>query len=205
MKWWEKTVEYTFVLMAVQQEIFDLFLPLDGDVESIGDAVFGKDSEFYILEFKKSLTDLSSEYSKYDQGKNGYLSAAEIMQKDSASKAHFIVGGKVIEGKRYLSIEARRYYEDNEIPTSDMKQIFNEGITLEKLKEYTKKVTELKKSGEDDGEQGSSSGSFSHQSVLAVSKSKKTASLIPLYYFKAPAPKPEPKNTVRSSISYRPR
>ena len=44
MKWWEKTVEYSFVCLAIEKDIFNLLLPLDGDVESIGDAVLGKDS-----------------------------------------------------------------------------------------------------------------------------------------------------------------
>lgn len=71
MKWWEKTVEYSFVYLAAKKDLFNLLLPLDGDVESIGDTVLGKDSEFFIVEFKKELSDLSGEFSKYTNGKLG--------------------------------------------------------------------------------------------------------------------------------------
>ncbi|WP_155400324.1 hypothetical protein [Vibrio campbellii] len=53
MKWWEKTVEYSFVYKAACEKVFNLFLPLDGEVESIGDTVICKDSQFFIIEFKK--------------------------------------------------------------------------------------------------------------------------------------------------------
>lgn len=39
MKWWEKTVEYSFVYLAAKKDLFNLLLPLDGDIESIGDSV----------------------------------------------------------------------------------------------------------------------------------------------------------------------
>lgn len=197
MKWWEKTVEYTFVMRALQKELFDLFLPLDGDVESIGDTVVCKDSEFFIVEFKKSLSDLSGEYSKYNNEKIGYLLAAETMKQDPSSQAHFLVGGKAVEGQKYLSIEIIRYFEteiDN--PTNDIAVILEKGITLEELKEYTKKVTSWKKS---EDSEGTSSGGFTYQSVLAVSKSNKSGALIPLHYFKPPAPKKELKKNLSHS------
>lgn len=198
MKWWEKTVEYTFVLKAAHKKLFDLFLPLDGDVESIGDTVICKDSDFFIVEFKKSLSDLSGEYSKYNNGKDGYLLAAETMKQDPSSQAHFLVGGKAIEGKKFLSIEIKRYFEtEGNDPTNDIEVILENGITIEELKEYTKKVTSWKKS---EGSEGDSSGGFTYQSVLAVSRSKKSGTLIPLHYFKPPAPKQElKKNISRSS------
>ncbi|MBE4194917.1 hypothetical protein HJ093_16825 [Vibrio parahaemolyticus] len=62
MQWWEKTVEYRFVADTYSKKMFNLLAPLDGDVERIGDAVAAKDSKYYIIEFKKSLSELSGEY-----------------------------------------------------------------------------------------------------------------------------------------------
>jgi len=201
MKWWEKTVEYTFVMRAVQKKIFDLLLPLDGDVESIGDTVVCKDSEFFIIEFKKSLSDLSGEYSKYTNEKSGYLLAAEAMKQNPSSRAHFLIGGKAVEGKKYLSIEIIRYFEtENDNPTDDIAVILEKGITLEQLQEYTKEITSWKKS---EDSEGTSSGDFAYQSVLAVSKSNKSGALIPLHYFKPPAPKKVLKKNLKHSSTPR--
>ena len=37
-----KTVEYSFVCLAIEKDIFNLLLPLDGDVESIGDGFWAR-------------------------------------------------------------------------------------------------------------------------------------------------------------------
>ena len=193
MKWWEKTVEYSFVCLAIEKDIFNLLLPLDGDVESIGDAVLGKDSEFFVVEFKRSLSDLSREYEKYSGGKSGYLAAAKEMKDDPSSRAHFLVGGRFLESQSRLSIEARRYFEVDGVPIVDIAAMFNAGLSLEQLKEYTRKITSLKKTEEGGEGNASSSGSYAFANVLAVSKEKKKASLIPLSYFNAPLLKNEPQ------------
>ncbi|WP_417442061.1 hypothetical protein [Idiomarina sp.] len=204
MKWWEKTVEYTFVLKAAKEKIFNLFMPLDGNVESIGDTVVCNDSEFFIIEFKKSLTDLSAEYSKYENGKAGYLLAAEEMKKNDASHAHFLIGGKEAKDNKYLELEISKYFELDGYISSDINVILEKGISLEQLKEYTKKITSLKVNGDSEGDEGSSSGGFANQSVLAVSRSKKKGTLIPLHYFKPRAPKKDlKKNITRSSTPTR--
>lgn len=160
-----------------------------------------KDSDFFIVEFKKSLDDLSAEYSKYKNGKDGYLLAAETMKQDPSSRAHFLVGGKAINGQRYLSIEIKRYFETDNDPSNDIGVMLENGITLEQLKEYTTKITSWKKNEDADGSEGASSGGFTYQSVLAVSKSKKSGALIPLHYFKPPAPKKEQKKNISPSPS----
>ncbi len=195
MKWWEKTVEYSFVVQAANKNIFNLLLPLDGDVESIGDAVLGKDSEFFVIEFKKDLSDLSGEYSKYLNGKSGFLAASEEMIKNPSSRAHFIIGGKFSERQPFLSLEARRYFDVNGTPVNDITDLFHDGMNFEQLNKYTKQITLYKKTEKEDEKRGSSSGSFSFENVLAVSKSKNEATLIPLHYFKGPTLKKELNKT----------
>lgn len=194
MKWWEKTVEYSFVIEAVRNELFNLLIPLDGDVESIGDSVISKDSHFFIIEFKKSLNDLSGEYAKYEGGKKGFQNVAKLMQSDSSSRAHFLIGGQLKKGHKYISIEARRYFGVNDEPMSNIKELFADGLTRTELEEYTNKFTKYKtKSAQEDSDEASSHG-FTSENVLAVSKSKKQASVVPLHFFKAPAPKLKIKN-----------
>jgi hypothetical protein len=201
MKWWEKTVEYTFVLQAAQSKIFNLFMPLDGNVESIGDTVVCNDSEFYIIEFKKSLTDLSAEYSKYKNGEAGYLLAAKEMEKIDASHAHFLVGGKEVKDKKYLQLEIRKYFEPDGYTSSDINVVLENGMSLEQLKEYTKKITSFKANGDSESSRESSSGGLVSQSVLAVSRSRKRGTLIPLDYFKPPAPKKDLKKNITHSYT----
>ncbi|WP_181012900.1 hypothetical protein [Citrobacter amalonaticus] len=47
VKWWEKTVEYNFVLAAKDDFGLNLLAPFDGNVESVGDALVGSKSHFF--------------------------------------------------------------------------------------------------------------------------------------------------------------
>ncbi|MCQ4107585.1 hypothetical protein [Aeromonas sp. JL9] len=183
MKWWEKTVEYSFVLDAAEKGIFNLFAPLDGDVESIGDTVVCKDSTYFILEFKKSLSDLLGEYKKYVGGENGFLSAGIELKDMPAFQAHFLIGGKLDKASKTLEIQVRKYFEPS-IISGGLAQVFKEGVTLNEMQDYTKKLTKFKVQGDVGDNSSGSSGGNVYQSVLAISKSKKTATLIPLHYFK---------------------
>ncbi|HDO1320900.1 hypothetical protein NRL00_01860 [Aeromonas dhakensis] len=182
MKWWEKTVEYTFVLEAAQKGIFNLFMPLDGDVESIGDTVVCTNSKYFILEFKKTLSDLSGEYKKYEGGKAGFSKAANELKDMPAYQAHFLIGGK-IGTKRHLEIQVSHYFE-HAITDGIFSNTFQKGVSLKEMKEYSEKLTTLKTLGTEIDTNGSSSGGFYYESVLAISMSGKTATLIPLKYFK---------------------
>lgn len=182
MKWWEKTVEYTFVLEAAQKGVFNLFMPLDGDVESIGDTVVCKDSKYFILEFKKTLSDLSGEFKKYEGGKVGFSKAANELKNMPAYQAHFLIGGK-IGTKKHLEIQVSHYFE-HAITDGILSNTFQKGASLKEMQEYSEKLTTLKSLGTEIDTNGSSSGGFHYESVLAISMSGNTATLIPLKYFK---------------------
>ncbi|EHI9302737.1 hypothetical protein MDT46_004195 [Vibrio vulnificus] len=181
MKWWEKTVEYSFVLQASNEGVFNLFAPLDGDVETIGDTVVCRDSTYFILEFKKSLSDLRSEHKKYVNGIIGFLSADEELKDMPAYQAHFLIGGKFDESSQMLSLEIRQYFSKNNI-VGGLGQIFQQGVSLTEMQNYAEKLSKLKVTDKD-GEESSSGGNV-YKSVLAISNSSKTATLIPLHYFK---------------------
>lgn len=60
--WYEKTVEYKFVLEAKELWGIDFLAPLDGSAERIGDALLEKGTKSFIVEFKKDLKSMSSEF-----------------------------------------------------------------------------------------------------------------------------------------------
>lgn len=123
------------------------------------------------------------------------------VRKKPCSKFHYLIGGKELQRLPYISLEARRYFEDGEEPTSDIKTMFKHGMTLEQLNTYTQELTMFKKSNNNDGTGDSDSGGMAFEQVLAVSEKERKATLIPLQYFKGPVPKPELKNEYKSSIS----
>ena len=56
--WWEKTIEYAFVIEAFKASMCDFASPLAGKHERLAaDAVFSKASTFVLIEFKKSKAD----------------------------------------------------------------------------------------------------------------------------------------------------
>lgn len=62
MKWWEKTVEYYFVRKYLTDSAI---APLDGNEESAGDAVFGRDGKLVLIEFKRDLGSIDQEKVKF--------------------------------------------------------------------------------------------------------------------------------------------
>ena len=60
--------------------------------------------------------------------------------KDDPLLEHFLVGGRFLESQSRLSIEARRYFEVDGVPIVDIAAMFNVGLSLEQLKEYTRKI-----------------------------------------------------------------
>lgn len=61
-KYWEKTVEYAFVIDAAKNDRITLALPLSGTVERMaGDAIFGNEARLVLVEFKREKAQVDSE------------------------------------------------------------------------------------------------------------------------------------------------
>ncbi len=67
--WWGKTVEYYFVKKYVELDM--LIAPLDGNEEKAADAILSNVDSWALIEFKRSDSELSNEYKKF----NDYESA----------------------------------------------------------------------------------------------------------------------------------
>jgi hypothetical protein len=105
MKWWEKTVEYLFVLLAVRDH--NVIAPLDGIEELAGDAIFCSKNKWILIEFKKDEASINDENRKFkDLGFKNVMTA--FKDKDGH---HFIIYGKaglLTQSPEYSHIESLR-------------------------------------------------------------------------------------------------
>ncbi len=195
--WWEKTVEYNFVLNSQKDYNLNLLTPLDGHVESIGDAVVGENNNFYIIEFKKTLENFNSEYKKYNGDEEGFNKAKENCKKLHGWEHHFVIGGTIekLQEKVILQLDIKRYFDvDNSNPL-DKKELFQNGMSKNELSEYTSELTKFKKRNSE----SSSSSNFQSSFVLAVSNDKKAHS-IPLDYYINLVLKPKPEKKQKNNL-----
>jgi hypothetical protein len=171
-EWWEKTVEYAFVIAAFQAGKCDFASPLAGKHERLAsDAVFVKAASFILIEFKRSEAEIRSEASLFSN-----FDDAE--PKLAGYRHHHVVFGSVSTGAD-ISLElAAQPYVGGPRYGSALECLRN-GATADEFKEYLELLAELK---EEDGR--STTGHVSPESmstVLGVSADGKVVSAQPLY------------------------
>ncbi|MDU4943559.1 MAG: hypothetical protein E6X23_18800 [Mixta calida] len=185
VKWWEKTVEYNFVLAAKDEFGLNLLAPFDGNVESIGDAVVGADSKFFIIEFKRTLSDFKSETDKYINGDHSLKEARIHLSQLETSKYHYVIAGEYNNEAKKLRLNIRRYFNVDEEIILNSHEYFDGGMSIDELNIYTELLTAFKNRDDSDDDSGSSgSGGMSHSSVLAVDTNKKGTVISLNYYAK---------------------
>ncbi len=103
--WWEKTVEYAFVVVLYNNRLIDFAAPLAGRHErSAADGIFGKDNTLVLIEFKRDVGEIPSELSMFTD----YDGAQKALSHYSHHWIVYGLGGK--EGK--FAISARKYFND---------------------------------------------------------------------------------------------
>jgi hypothetical protein len=206
--WWEKTVEYNFVIRVQNEEVANFLAPLDGNVEQIGDAVIGKDSKFFIVEFKKTLSIEDSEYKKYNNGKDGYNRAKVACMKINKGLHHLIIGGKLSNLKKTLELEIRHYFDEKEIPSNSIKKSLTHGVGQDILDQYilaliNERSKEEHRLGDDEDEGGGDGGGgVTLASIIGLSANG-CVSTIDLEYYRLKRklkPEPKPNNTYNPKI-----
>lgn len=101
--YWEKTVEYNFLVRCTKLDLVDFASPLSGKQErGAGDAVFGSCANLLLIEFKSDVGSLDSEQDKFDDFK-----AAKRLLSGSDSHHLLVYGAARGEG---LCIEAVTYF-----------------------------------------------------------------------------------------------
>ncbi|MCW1834414.1 hypothetical protein OLZ33_20780 [Pantoea ananatis] len=202
--WYEKTVEYKFVLEAKELWGIDFLAPLDGSAERIGDALLEKGTKSFIVEFKKDLKSMSSEFKKYNGGKEGYLLTCQELASKGLHlfNAHYMVGGFLYDSSN-LGLSIKKYFPDEgkqdkkhdliggEIDTNEISEFFSleSGLDLNSLDNYIKIMTKHRKNKTEDesGEDGSSGGGGSssglvNKQIIAVTQDKKAVSMSLSYF-----------------------
>ena len=138
--WWEKTVEYQFVLLVVQAN--KLFIaPLDGAHERAGDTIFSSNNRWVLIEFKKNAKSIATEKAKFDQYAIAHAALASI------DDHHYIVYGDESKSIQRLQLYSQTYFSaTGSVPT----KILNSGYEFDAFKQYVEQYTKFKKGSKGD-------------------------------------------------------
>lgn len=151
--WWEKTVEYQFVLDTSKRRSGGLLTPFDGNHEQAGDAIFADTSNRWLLiEFKRDERQLDSEVIKF----HDYRLAADEL---GADDAHHQLAFGLLDSESKLTLAFCTYFSRQAI--EGIESALNLGTTHAILKAYVARLIELKRGpGGGDGPGGAAPQSF---------------------------------------------
>lgn len=136
IKWWEKTVEYQFVMLVARAK--KLFLsPLDGVVERAGDAILSAENRWILIEFKKDISSISDEKTKFIQ-----YEQAKAALSSFDSHHHIIYGRESKKAANRLQLCSQTYFSG---VSSNLTGILKSGAEFEFFANYLKQFTEFKK------------------------------------------------------------
>ena len=135
--WWEKTVEYKFILDAEREVGLQFAAPLSGVQEKAGDGVFSSDSKIILVEFKRSEIELDTEHDKFVNYKNA------VRALGANDGHHFLIYGSCKTNEKELSLHACSYFSRNAMPGAlDALQY---GLEPSAFREYLAELIALKK------------------------------------------------------------
>ncbi|WP_175701373.1 hypothetical protein [Burkholderia ambifaria] len=161
--WWEKTVEYAFILETAGK--LDFAAPLSGVHERAGDGIFASDSKLVLIEFKRDETQLNSERDKFVD----FERAAETLGPRGGH--HFVVFGyQVVENgnaKPHLSLAVERFFSGPS--PKDMDAMFKAGLPKDSFNVYLNELIDLKNK---DGRSSGAIGASNYASVFGISASQ---------------------------------
>ena len=173
MKWWEKTVEYKFVIDA--SKITNLFIaPLDGNEEIAGDAIININAKWLLIEFKKDISCLKMEENKF----KNYQFAKEQLEKHDSH--HLLVFGSNEENPGELTNIIATYFSRQ---TKTMDTVFQSGIKYELFKKYIEYLSKQKKDYNSLGSSGGKTFNSSYDVVIGVNTEKKATYTLTLDAF----------------------
>ncbi len=152
MKWWEKTVEYCFVLRHVGPNV--LVSPLDGKEEKLGDTVISANSKWVLIEFKRDEGCLGSEREKFYD----YDEALRRLSNDDDH--HYLIYGELNGSFR---LKCRTYFSAKN--RDSIESALRAGIDKSEFDKYVEEFTSLKKPH--DGAGGAGGLSLADYSLVA--------------------------------------
>ena len=109
-KWWEKTVEYSFVRTIMNDN--SIACPLAGKAEKwAGDLVESIENKFRLIEFKKDAGSIKDEDKKYGDGRTNYLvKFTDEIKNSNGAQSHWLVFG---EFNTKLELKYRNYFAND--------------------------------------------------------------------------------------------
>lgn len=135
--WWEKTVEYKFVLLVASAE--KLFLaPLDGRHERAGDAIFSSNNRWVLIEFKKDSAAINSEIKKFKwyPDAKAALSSCDLHH-------HIVFGYTDSSSPEELKLRFRTYFSAEQC--GSLEELLNSGQQFAEFKNYVEQYIQFKK------------------------------------------------------------
>lgn len=168
--WWEKTVEYDFVIRLSNDGRLDFAAPIAGRHErSSGDGIFGKDNKLVLVEFKKDYSEIESEKTIF----NDYEAATTAL---NIYNHHWIVyGGLTEEGE--LGLASQKYFDPEEY-LMDIPDILTTGVAHSTFMDYLAKLQSFRiPDARGSGGRGNASH-VSFESMLTVMGVSNTGKLI---------------------------
>lgn len=190
--WWEKTVEYAFIVAAFTAQKCDFAAPLAGKHERLaGDATFVKASKFVLIEFKRHENETPTE-------KSLFLDYEEAKSKLEGFKHHHIVfGASSTKEPCRLELVAQTYFKaERQISALDC---LNSGVAKDEFYKYLELLANLKK--EDKRGSGGHVSPEAMSTVVGVSDDGKMVQAAPLYEY---APDLFPNPVYRHDLTPKP-
>lgn len=148
--WWEKTVEYGFVIKHVSK--FSKAVPLDGNYEKASDTIFKMSGyKWLLIEFKKDQDSIKNELDKFVEKdaakdiKENVFEKIKLELQDESKNIHFIIYGeldkKLNDGT--LTLVACQYFNSKE-PIGIEEILSEKGMDEASFATYVKKFIEAK-------------------------------------------------------------
>jgi hypothetical protein len=210
--WYEKSVEYQYLVEGLKEHKFQLAWPLAGTEEAVGDSLFRDGFTYHIVEFKGQHSSFASEYKKYSaDGKDSatgkqQFALAKAQLAISAAPLHYLVCGDVaVDGSAaHFVLRAYRYFECDAEAAPAVVSI--QGGTHDVMKAYLKAFAAFKRTTVETFEEGGSgdgTGSGGRSPLAGKAKSlivgigEDSAMVFDLDYALRLVLKKQPKSTLK--------
>lgn len=183
--WWEKTVEYAFVVQAAKTDQIDFAAPLSGKHETTAaDAIFSVSSKVVLIEFKRDKSCIPTEMSMFIDYNNAQG------QLKGYGHHHIVYAEPTDTHPIELKLKAEKYFDQGN--AQNALGCLKTGVDQKEFDDYLVKLAEHKK----ESKQGSG-GHISPEafaSVVGVSDEGNMCAITPLHEY-APTlfPRPEPR------------
>jgi hypothetical protein len=179
--WFEKTVEYAFVMKYARH--LRLASPLDGDHERAADAIFAiQNAKWLLIEFKRGSSNLRSEESKY----SAYEEAKDALSEESKGMHFFVYGLLPPHNNNELELIAAPYWQQTP-PLSIKDLLNNEGSDDPQVFwQYIEKLVAKKSSGKG----GAGGPDFSFIAAVTDGGHIQTVSSLSEVFPNGPTPEP---------------